>query len=52
LRLASVTLPSSVQSIGHRCFGQCTSLATIAVPEGCMLDREAFYKCSPQLTLL
>jgi hypothetical protein len=44
-----VTLPSSVQSIGSCGFGNCKSLATIAVPKGCRLHSGAFLGCSPQV---
>jgi hypothetical protein len=49
-RLASVTLPSSVQSISNCGLGNCTSLATIAVPKGCRLHKNAFWGCSPRVT--
>jgi hypothetical protein len=45
-----VKLPSSVRSIGDCGFGNCTSLATIAVPKGCQLQRRAFVGCSPEVT--
>jgi hypothetical protein len=45
-----VTLPSSVQSIGDHGFDQLPSQATIAVPKGCKLHKDAFWGCSPRVT--
>jgi hypothetical protein len=40
-----VTLPSTMQRIGRCSFWKCTALTAIAIPKGCRLDHDTFYKC-------
>lgn len=44
--LKSVTLPSSLKTIGKRVFDDCESIEDIVFPDGLlMIDDEAFYRC-------
>jgi hypothetical protein len=45
--LASITLPSSVTSIGNSAFRSCTAFTSINIPSGChTIGSYAFYGCS------
>jgi hypothetical protein len=50
VRLASVTLPGTVRSIGKNGFGECARLAAIAISKECQLHDDAFYGCNPRIT--
>ena len=46
-RLTSVTIPSSVTSIGNRAFGGCSGLASLTIPSSVTsIGDYAFYNCS------
>jgi hypothetical protein len=50
--LISVTLSSTLQSIGGYAFEGCPALATIANPKGCRVHKDAFYGDSTCVTEL
>lgn len=44
-RLSNITLPMNLTSIGTIAFARCSSLITIAIPDKCRVEAQAFVSC-------